>query len=33
VPEVIVELKSPNKPGVVRLGQDFVYVVMPVNVG
>jgi DNA polymerase-3 subunit beta len=33
VPEVVVELKSPNKPGVVRLGQDFVYVVMPVNVG
>ncbi len=30
-PEVIMELKAPNKPGLMRSGQDFVYVVMPVN--
>ena len=30
-PEVIMELKAPNKPGVVRSGGEFVYVVMPVN--
>jgi DNA polymerase-3 subunit beta len=29
--EVIFELKAPNKPGVVKAGTDFVYVVMPVN--
>lgn len=29
--EVIFELKAPNKPGVVKAGADFVYVVMPVN--
>lgn len=31
-PEVIVELKAPNKPGLIRSStNDFVYVVMPVN--
>lgn len=30
-PEVILELKAPNKPGVIKSGPDFVYVVMPVN--
>lgn len=30
-PEVIFELKAGNKPGLIRSGQDFVYVVMPVN--
>ncbi|MBC7834997.1 MAG: DNA polymerase III subunit beta [Phycisphaerales bacterium] len=31
-PEVIVELKAPNKPGLIRsASNDFVYVVMPVN--
>jgi DNA polymerase-3 subunit beta len=30
-PEVIMELKAPNKPGLIRSGADFVYVVMPVN--
>lgn len=30
-PQVIMELKAPNKPGVVKSGADFVYVVMPVN--
>ena len=30
-PEVILELKAPNKPGVVKSGNDFLYVVMPVN--
>ncbi|MHC4947502.1 MAG: DNA polymerase III subunit beta [Planctomycetota bacterium] len=29
--QVIVELKAPNKPGVFRAGQDFTYVIMPVN--
>jgi DNA polymerase III subunit beta len=29
--EVIIELKAPNKPGVMKSGNDFVYVVMPVN--
>ena len=29
--EVIVELKSPTKPGVLRTGTDFTYVLMPVN--
>ena len=28
---VIVELKAANKPGVLRTGNDFTYVVMPVN--
>ena len=30
-PEVIVELKAPNKPGVIKTGKDFTYVIMPVN--
>lgn len=30
-PEVIMELKAPNKPGLIKSGTDFVYVVMPVN--
>jgi DNA polymerase-3 subunit beta len=29
--EVIVELKAPNKPGVIRTGSEFTYVIMPVN--
>lgn len=29
--EVMVELKAPNKPGVLRTGNDFTYVIMPVN--
>ncbi len=29
--EVIVELKASNKPGVLRTGNDFTYVLMPVN--
>lgn len=33
VPEqhVMLELKAPNKPGLIRSGNDFMYVVMPVN--
>lgn len=30
-PEVLIELKAPNKPGLIKSGADFVYVVMPVN--
>ncbi|QYU69410.1 DNA polymerase III subunit beta [Leptolyngbya sp. 15MV] len=30
-PEVIMELKAPNKPGLIKSGSDFVYVVMPVS--
>lgn len=30
-PQVIMELKASNKPGVVKSGTDFLYVVMPVN--
>lgn len=30
-PEVIMELKAPNKPGLIKSGSEFVYVVMPVN--
>ncbi|MEZ6242519.1 MAG: DNA polymerase III subunit beta [Phycisphaerales bacterium] len=30
-PEVMIELKASNKPGLLRSGADFVYVVMPVN--
>jgi DNA polymerase III subunit beta len=30
-PEVIMELKAPSKPGLIKSGTDFVYVVMPVN--
>jgi len=29
--EVMIELKAPNKPGVIRTGNDFTYVIMPVN--
>ncbi len=31
--EVIMELKSPNKPGVIRSGNEFTYVVMPMTLG
>jgi DNA polymerase-3 subunit beta len=30
-PEVIMELKASNKPGLIKAGSDFLYVVMPVN--
>ncbi len=30
-PEIMMELKAPNKPGVIKVGVDFLYVVMPVN--
>lgn len=30
-PRVIIELKSPSKPGVIKVGTEFLYVVMPVN--
>ena len=30
-PQVILELKAPNKPGLVKSGNDLLYVVMPVN--
>jgi DNA polymerase-3 subunit beta len=30
-PQVILELKAPNRPGLVKSGTDFMYVVMPVN--
>ncbi|MEM1183978.1 MAG: DNA polymerase III subunit beta [Planctomycetota bacterium] len=30
-PDVLLELKAPNKPGLFRAGQGFTYVVMPVN--
>lgn len=30
-PQVVLELKASNKPGLLRSGADFVYVVMPVN--
>lgn len=30
-PEVIMELKAGNKPGLIKSGTDFLYVVMPVN--
>jgi DNA polymerase-3 subunit beta len=29
--QVILEMKAPNKPGLIKSGADFVYVVMPVN--
>ena len=29
--QVIVELKASNKPGVLKTGNEFTYVVMPVN--
>jgi DNA polymerase-3 subunit beta len=28
---VMIEMKAPAKPGVIRAGSDFLYVVMPVN--
>jgi DNA polymerase-3 subunit beta len=28
-PEITVEMKAPNKPGVFRVGQEFIYVIMP----
>ena len=31
--QVMVEMRSPQKPGVFKVGQEFTYVVMPVNVG
>jgi DNA polymerase III subunit beta len=30
-PQVILELKAPNRPGLIKSGSDFMYVVMPVN--
>jgi DNA polymerase-3 subunit beta len=30
-PEIIIEFKAPNKPGVLKAGADFLYVLMPVN--
>ncbi|MEM9373407.1 MAG: DNA polymerase III subunit beta [Planctomycetota bacterium] len=30
-PEVVIELKASNKPGLLKSGSDFLYVVMPVN--
>jgi DNA polymerase-3 subunit beta len=30
-PQVLIELKAPNKPGVLRSGKEFTYVIMPVN--
>ncbi len=32
-PEVLLELKGPNKPGLFRSGNEFLYVVMPVTLG
>lgn len=29
--QVMLEMKAPNKPGVIRTGNDFTYVIMPVN--
>lgn len=29
--QVMIEMKAPNKPGMIKSGNDFVYVVMPVN--
>jgi DNA polymerase-3 subunit beta len=31
--QVIIEMKSPSKPGVIKVGNDFTYVVMPVSLG
>lgn len=31
VPEITIEFKAPNKPGVIRSGPEFLYVIMPVN--
>lgn len=30
-PQVILEMKAPNKPGLIKSGAEFLYVVMPVN--
>jgi DNA polymerase III subunit beta len=30
-PQIMIELKAPNKPGLFKAGNDFLYVVMPVN--
>ncbi len=30
-PEIVIEFKAPNKPGVLKAGADFLYVLMPVN--
>ena len=30
--QVMIEMRSPQKPGVFKVGQEFTYVVMPVNV-
>jgi len=30
-PEVMIEFKAPNKPGVLRAGTEFTYVLMPVT--
>lgn len=30
-PQVLLELKSPNKPGMIKSGNDFLYVIMPVT--
>ncbi|MEM7228152.1 MAG: DNA polymerase III subunit beta [Planctomycetota bacterium] len=30
-PHVMIELKAPNKPGVIKTGTNFTYVIMPVN--
>ncbi len=32
-PEILMELKGPNKPGLFRSGNEFLYVVMPVTLG
>lgn len=29
--QVVIELKAPNKPGIIKAGADFLYVIMPVN--
>ena len=31
-PQVIMELKAGSKPGLIKSGTDFLYVVMPVNI-
>ena len=31
--EITLELKAPNKPGTIKSGSDFVYVIMPVSLG
>ncbi|MFO0962001.1 MAG: DNA polymerase III subunit beta [Phycisphaerales bacterium] len=31
--QVMIEMRTPQKPGVLKVGQEFTYVVMPVNVG